>query len=319
MEKFCRILFVGSKMSGLKVLKKIFQLSDQRLAGCVTVDDREDGRSELGGFYNFCAENGIELDVLKGKCDLTGPVEKFKPDICFVMGWYYIIPKELLNKIRGGFIGIHNSLLPKHRGFAPVVWAMIAGETETGFSVFSFDQGMDTGDIWYQKKITIGAKDYISDVLQKIDVEIERFFDAHFEEILSGKRKPERQGDRNISYGAKRREEDGRIDWKKTAREIYDFVRAQSRPYQGAYGIYQSQRVTIWKADIFPYMIQGTPGQVGFIDQERDEAVIVCGNNTGLVLHELEVMGRIMTATGVIKGLGKRWNTCEMPDLTGGN
>lgn len=306
--KFNRILFVGSKASGLKVLKKLFYLSSHRLVGCVTVDDRKDVRSELNEFCTFCAENSIDLDVLNGKCDLTNSIEKFNPDICFVMGWYYIISEALLDKMQGRFIGIHNSLLPRHRGFAPVVWAMIAGEKETGFSVFSFDKEMDTGDIWYQKKINIEEMDYISDVLERIDMEIDKFFDVIFEKILSGEIKPEKQSKENVSYGARRTAEDGKIDWKKTSREIYNFIRAQSKPYPGAYGVYQSQLVKIWKADIFPYMIQGAPGQVGMIDYEKNEVVIVCGSNTGLILYELEVSGHIISATSFVKGLDKKWN-----------
>lgn len=300
------MLFVGSKVSGLKVLKKIFTLSGNRLVGCVTMDDTEDPRSELSGFCSFCKENSIDIDILKGKCDLTNSIDRFKPDICFVMGWYAIISEALLDKIRGGFIGIHSSLLPKHRGFAPVVWAMIAGEDKTGFSVFSLDRGMDTGDVWYQKEIAIEKCDYIADVLKKIDVEIDKFFDLGFERILLGQVRPEHQRKENVSYGAKRTNEDGKINWEKTAWEIYNFIRAQSKPYPGAYAFYQSQLVRIWKADIFPYMIQGTPGQVGMINRERNEVVVVCGNDTGIVLHELEVSGNITFATSVIKGLSQK-------------
>lgn len=100
--EFNRILFVGSKESGLKILKKIHDMSVDLLVGCVTVDDREDTRSALDGFRSFCEKNNIDLDVLSGKCDLTDSVRKFVPDICFVMGWYYIISEELLYRVPGG-------------------------------------------------------------------------------------------------------------------------------------------------------------------------------------------------------------------------
>lgn len=304
--KFNRILFVGSKESGLKVLKKIYDLSRELLVGCVTVDDAEDVRSELDGFRAFCGENNIDLDVLNGKCDLTDSIRKFMPDICFVMGWYYMISEELLDGLPGGFIGIHNSLLPMHRGFAPVVWSMIAGEKETGFSVFSFDRGMDTGDIWYQKKVSVDEQEYVSDVLDKINNEIDIFFETSFLDILNGKLKRQKQCDINVSYGARRTADDGRIDWNKSAREIYNFIRAQSKPYPGAYAFYNGQEVRIWRAEVFPHKIQGASGQVGIIDSDNGIAVIVCGNDTGLILREIDFGGKVLPVSDVVKGISKK-------------
>ena len=162
-----RVLFIGSKDSGLKVLKKMYYAVPDKLVGCVTVDDLPDPRSSLIQIKEFCDENKIPIDILAGKNALTESLDKYKPDICFVMGWYYIIPEKLIGQVPGGFIGIHNSLLPLHRGFAPVVWAIINADKETGFSVFSIDKGMDTGEIWYQEKVKIEASDYINDVLRK--------------------------------------------------------------------------------------------------------------------------------------------------------
>lgn len=304
--QFKRILFIGSKESGLKVLKKIYALSGEVLVGCVTVDDAEDVRSDLDDFRIFCKKHDIDLDVLCGKCDLTDSVKKFMPDICFVMGWYYIISEEVLSSLPGGFIGIHNSLLPRHRGFAPVVWSMIAGEKKTGFSVFSFDRGMDTGDVWYQKEVEIEEKDYVSDVLKKIDMEIEKFFDDCFLNILNGTLKPQKQRELNVSYGARRTAEDGRINWEKTAQEIYNFIRAQSKPYPGAYAFYNEQKIKIWRAEVFQYRIQGTPGQIGIINHDDGMAVVVCGEDTGLVLHEIEASETERPILDVVKGLEKR-------------
>lgn len=86
-----RVLFIGSKESGLRVLNKMYSATPDRLIGCVTVDDSSDTRSKLDQIKLFCNENEIPIDVLTGKCDLTESIDKYKPDNCFVMGWYYII------------------------------------------------------------------------------------------------------------------------------------------------------------------------------------------------------------------------------------
>lgn len=301
-----RVLFIGSKKSGLNVLKKMYYIRPDYLIGCVTVDDSSDTRSELGQIKSFCSENEIPIDVLVGKCDLTVSIDKYKPDICFVMGWYYIIPEQLIKRIRGGFIGIHNSLLPLHRGFSPVVWAMISGDKETGFSVFSFDKGMDTGEIWYQEKVEIFKNDYINDVLRKIDERILNFFDKFYIDILIEKLHPEKQRPGEISYGARRTPEDGIIDWSKNASEVYDFIRAQSKPYPGAFTYYKKEKVIIWKSKVFPYTIQGYPGQIGLIDVWNKSVVVVCGDDTGIVLEYIEKRGKEISVMDEIKSLDYR-------------
>lgn len=299
-----RVLFIGSKAAGYRVLNKIYTLAPNNLVGCVTVNDNEDSRSDLGQIKNYCYEKHIELDVLSGNCDLTRSIERFKPDICIVMGWYYIIKSELLESIQGGFIGIHYSLLPQHRGFAPVVWSIIDGDDTTGFSVFSLNCDMDSGMLWYQERIDIKKEEYISDVIEKLEEKVLDFFDRHFLDLLQGNMKPYKQTG-VVSYGAKRTPSDGRIDWNQEASKIYNFIRAQSRPYPGAYSYYQGRKIIIWSSTVFAYSIQGFPGQIGLINNKEGYIVIVCGDNTGLVVNEIEEDGVLKKAT-VIKSLTER-------------
>lgn len=301
-----RVLFIGSKESGYHVLKKMYYAAPDKVIGCVTMNDSFDSRSKLGEIEVFCNKKEIPLDILTGKCDLAASINKFKPDICFVMGWYHIIAEQLIKNVRGGFVGIHNSLLPLHRGFAPVVWAIISGDKETGFSVFSFDKGMDTGDIWYQEKVEIAAVDYVNDVLKKIDERISHFFDNHYIDILSGTITPRQQKLEKISYGAKRTPEDGLINWSKKAEEIYNFIRAQSKPYPGAFTYYKKEKVVIWKSKVFPYSIQGNPGQIGFIDADDKSVVVVCGSDTGIILEYIEKEGKEISVVDEIRTLNHK-------------
>lgn len=286
---FNRIMFLGSKKSGLKVLKELCQQVPEKLVLCLTIDDTKDIRSELKEFQNFCSENRITIEIMSGKCDISAYVEQYQPDLCIVMGWYYIISREVLDKVRGGFIGIHNSLLPKYRGFAPVVWSMINGEKATGFSVFSFSDGMDTGKIWYQKEVPIYQTDYIEDVLDRIDEEIGRFFKKDLNRIINESLSPYEQSNTVPTYGAKRMPTDGRIDWTKNSTELYNFVRAQSKPYPGAYTFLSDKKIIIWRVEMFQYPLFGIPGRVALIDQKEQSAVVACGDNTGIKLKTVEV------------------------------
>ncbi len=298
-----RVLFIGSKESGFTILNELFRIAPSSVVGCVTINDSNDTRSKFECFKEFCITNDIEISIMSGPGKLSEAVKHFSPDLCIVMGWYNIIPSDILSSVSGGFIGIHYSLLPKHRGFSPVVWAMIAGERETGFSVFSFDDGMDTGDIWYQEKVKIEYKDHIADVLGKLDKSVSLFFRNHYLDILLGNLKPHNQSENDISYGARRVPEDGLIDWNKKADVLYDFIRAQSKPYPGAFTVYKNEKHIIWNAEVFPYPIQGKPGQVGLIDSANNRIIIVCGDNTGLAVSEMERNGILHSCSDFVRSI----------------
>lgn len=303
-----RVLFLGSKRSGLNVFQKMVELRQKAIVACVTIDDRTDSRSVFSEIISFCGQKRIPVEILTDPQNMAGCIYKYKPDVCFVMGWYYLIDISLIKQVKGGFIGIHNSLLPSYRGFAPVVWAIINGEKKTGFSVFSFDEGMDTGDIWYQKSVAVEERDYIADILAKIDTEIENFLDEKYEMILDCRCFPSAQRNIDISYGAKRVPADGRIDWKESAESVYDFVRAQSRPYTGAFSYYDDKKTVIWKAEKFRHSIYGKPGQIGIIDRRKGWVVVICGNNKGILLDEIEVDGHVEKASNYIKNYKNRFD-----------
>lgn len=114
------------------------------------------------------------------------------------------------------------------------------------------------------------------------------FSDNFCIDILSEKSHPEKQRLGEISYGAKRTPEGGIIDWSKNANDIYNFIRAQSRPYSGAFTYYRNEKIIIWNAKVFPYIIHGSLGQIGFIDTVHKSVVVVCGNGTGIMLLHIE-------------------------------
>ncbi len=301
-----KVLFLGSKELGYRVLNKIYALSPQELIGCITIDDEKDTRSYQDLICAFCENANLQCEVVNAYCDLMPYISKYSPDICFVVGWYSIISQECINAVPGGFIGIHNSLLPLYRGQAPVVWAMINGEDKTGFSVFSFDSEMDSGDLWYQEEIPIYESDYISDVLNRISERILVFFDTKFVLILQGKIEPYKQGKNNASYGAKRTEKDGIIDWNKSAEDIYNFIRAQSEPYPGAFSYYGLKRISILESRIYKWPVYGQPGQLVLVDKKNREVVVACGNRTGLVLSIVKIENKGCFITDIIRGLELR-------------
>ena len=228
-----KVLFVGSKSIGLTCLKAIHFLMPNSLSGVITIDDRSDSRSCYSDFLGYCAENGITLHKVSKRSEFRKVVLDVKPNFCLVVGWYWIVEKSLLNKV--SFIGIHNSLLPKYRGGSPLVWAMINGDKLVGTTLFSFTEGMDDGVIWNQKCVKVDDRDYVSDILERIEQKAITMLTESYERILNGSLQFTEQDHSKATYCSQRFPKDGLIYWSKSAVVVYNFIRAQSWPYPGAF------------------------------------------------------------------------------------
>jgi len=293
------VLFVGSKQLGLRALQTLVSATDQ-VIGVVTFNDTEDKRSVLGKIEKYCQATGLALSVIKKPSDLGMVVEQCAPQVVFVVGWYWIIDPMALTTAPGGYFGVHASLLPKYRGNAPLVWAMLNGEERTGVSLFRLDNGIDTGDIVAQKVFSIEPSETIKDVLAKAEIATAELLLTHAREILEGKASFRKQDHTFASYCGLRRPEDGQIDWNQPAQSVYNFIRAQTRPYPGAFTITpDGQIVRIWRASIFPYPYYGVPGRVG--EKYAKGVVVACGEGA-LVVEECEVDGQpIMPVHSVLR------------------
>lgn len=172
------------------------------------------------------------------------------PDFSLAIGWYHIIPNVFLENTPRGIAGIHGSLLPKYRGNAPLVWAMINGEQTTGVSLFYFEKEVDTGDIIAQKKIDIDKRDTIAELLVKVKIASLAMLDENYHLIEQDQVIPQPQNHNEATEFPARSPEDGEIDWSWEPKRIQDFIRAQARPYPGAYTMFGTKKVIIWDADI---------------------------------------------------------------------
>jgi len=145
---------------------------------------------------------------------------------------------------------MHASLLPKYRGGAPLVWAMINGEEKSGLTFFYLEDGVDNGDVISQKEISIEESDYISDLIDKTTAAALEIIDESIPSLAENRAPRIRQDESQATYVPQRKPEDGKIDWSWDARRIKNFIRAQSKPYPGAFTEINGKKVTIWNADI---------------------------------------------------------------------
>ena len=282
-----KVVFVGSKTLGASVLNAIFSVSPQSLVGVITIDDSNDVRCALDQFQEFEQRTGIPLRIINKGSEIKPAIVEFQPNLCIVVGWYWVLKADLLNLVPNGWLGIHASLLPSYRGGAPLVWAVLNGETETGLSLFYFDEGMDTGEIVAQRKVSIGFKDTIADVLAKIEKGSLEIVREYYPLLLQGKAPRLKQDHSKATYAALRQPSDGKIDWSQPASRIYDFVRAQTHPYPGAFCYVDEKILRVWSVKPFDFPFYGTPGQVAMVAE--DHVVTTCGDNTALCLYKVQL------------------------------
>ncbi|MBD3233836.1 MAG: hypothetical protein GF315_08950 [candidate division Zixibacteria bacterium] len=302
-----RVLFIGSKRMGLKALRRMYEISPNELIGAITIEDGRDTRSVFGDFFRYCDNINLPLHTVANKAEFNEIVMELKPDICFVVGWYWIIDKRILDSVPRGFIGVHNSLLPKYRGCAPLVWAIINDENEVGFSLFSFTEDMDAGDIWSTGAIPVHEDDYIDDILYKLEDKLLSVLDEKYLSILRGEIEPYPQKHEDATFCAPRIPADGEIDWSRPARYIYKFIRAQSKPYPGAYTIYKGRMLKIWRAKPYDAQYFGTPGQVAW--KSKEGVYVVCGDNRVIILENVEFDDIAENANKFIKSLKTRFGS----------
>ena len=307
MSNVKKVIFIGSKKLGLECVKAIFSTDSRSLRAIITYDDSNDPRCVLNEFKRFSQKNKINLFIVDNPKKSEEIIKQIQPDFCVVVGWYWIISKDALNCVKECILGIHASLLPKYRGGSPVVWAIINGEKQTGVSLFTFNESIDSGDIWAQRIIEIKETDYISDILNKVEFESVKILKNHYNKILKNEINPYKQNEELATYCSNRLPCDGLINWTFPAEKIYNFIRAQASPYPGAFTFINNKKTIIEKAELVNTTFYGSPGQVARITDKG--ILVICGNNKPLLVSEIKINNnnRIRKANAIIKSIKVRF------------
>jgi methionyl-tRNA formyltransferase len=224
-------------------------------------------------------------------------LRKIGPDAIVVAAYGQILPKEILTLPKYGCVNIHASLLPLYRGAAPINWAIIRGEPETGITIMQMDEGMDTGAILVQEGIPIGPKDTAGTLAEKLSVLGAKMIASALPHIETGKLKPVQQDHSKATLAPLLKKEEGLIDWKLTAAEIHNRVRGLS-PWPGAYTFLGGKLVKLIETEV-----AAGSGEPGVIYQSTKAALDV-GTGGGLLrILRIQPEGKkIMTAAEFLRG-----------------
>lgn len=199
----------------------------------------------------FCKKNKVAIFVGNPRTDkINNFIIDKKCEIIVSINYIYLIKKNIINLAEGLCFNIHGSLLPKYRGRTPHVWAIINGEKETGITAHVIDEGCDTGDIIDQIKIIINENDTGWDILEKYKINYIPLIKSVLTKYKSNSILLTPQDEQSATFFPKRTSNDGIINWNWNSKKIINWIRAQSKPYPGAFCFYKKDKIIIDKASI---------------------------------------------------------------------
>ena len=257
---------------------------------------------EISGYYPIhetARELGLPWEMFTkiNAPEIIRELEELAPDYLFVVGLSQLIGPEILHAAKQGVIGLHPAPLPKYRGRASLVWQMLRGETQSAVSLFFIDEGMDTGDLIVQEPFPIEPQDYIYDADQRMLQALERGMVRVARMLRSGTVARIHQDHTKATYGLKRTPEDGEISWELPAQQIQLLIRAVSRPYPGAFSLYDGTcKVIFWRAEVLEnHQYIGNNGQICAVGENSID--VLCRDGI-LRVTEYELCGEVKTASG---------------------
>jgi len=219
---------------GVRCLRVLLE-ADVRVALVVTHRDDPAERIFFGSVAELARSRGLQVLEDPAPAEIVSRLRKITPD--FIFSFYYrrMLPPEVLAAARRGAFNMHGSLLPKYRGRAPVNWAVLMGESETGATLHEMVAKPDAGRIVDQEAVPIGPDETAAEVFAKVTAAAEVVLQRSLPPLLAGTAKLRPNDLSRGSYFGGRRPEDGRIDWSRSALEIHNLVRAVAPPYPGAF------------------------------------------------------------------------------------
>lgn len=282
------IVFMGSPEFAIPSLEKIYH-SSHTISAVVSNADKKRGRGSKATPTPVKAkalELGlpvIDVENLKSN-EFAEQLKNLNPDL-FVVVAFRILPLNILEIPNIGSVNLHASLLPKYRGAAPIHWAVMNGETETGCTVFFLDEDVDTGKIIAQKKISIGEMETTGDIYEKL-----RFLGSDIllnalNSIEAGNIKAVEQRDEFATPAPKLFKEDAHIDFNRPVTEIHNKIRGLS-PFPTAWADWNGRKFNIYKAKPGP-AIEVKSGELF----EKNKRLLVGGTDGTIELLEVQLPG----------------------------
>ncbi len=301
-----RVVFMGTPAFAVPSLEALAKKGYEILA-VITQPDKPKGRGRVNAPppVKECAL-GLGLEVLQPEGvrgqEFIGRLKAFAPELIVVVAYGKILPKAVLGIPGLGCVNVHSSLLPAYRGAAPVNWAIINGDRETGVTTMFMDEGMDTGPVLMKRATRVDKKETAGELLERLSVIGADLLIETIEGLRGASLKPVPQPEAGVSYAPLLKKEDGRIDWTKEAREVDFHVRGFS-PWPGAFTSVKGKSLKIHGGGVVDVQGEelGRPGEIFSVSEGALN--VVCGARSIYGITELQLEGkRRMKTEDLLRG-----------------
>jgi methionyl-tRNA formyltransferase len=301
-----RLVFMGTAELACATLQALIDTPGFELAAVVTQPDRPKGRQlkmQPSPVKELALNRNLPLlqPERARNQEFLDQLAQIRPDLIVVVAYGQILSQQLLDLPRFGCLNVHTSLLPKYRGAAPIQWAIVNGEAETGVTIMKMDAGLDTGPILSQASTRIESQDTAETLHRRLAVMGAELVCAAIPGYVAGTLQPQAQPAEGSSYAPKIKKEDGQIDWRRPSISVWNRVRGLV-PWPGGYAFLPAspgrRLLKIWIAEPAPGA--GAPGEV--LQADRTGIRVACGSGALRILELQPESGRRLSAQEFLSG-----------------
>jgi len=301
-----RIIFMGTPELACASLRALLAAPEFEVVAVVTQPDKPGGRDlrlRSSPVKELALGKGLPVlqpDRARNE-EFIQSLRLLQPDLIAVAAYGQILPVSILELPRFGCVNVHTSLLPKYRGAAPIQWAILSDEAETGVTIMKMDRGMDTGDILTQETTPIAAADTSEILHDRLADMGASLLVRTIGDYAAGRIQPRPQPSEGASHAPKIKKEDGRLDWNSPARALWNRVRGLT-PWPGAFtflaGGVRPALLKVWQAEIA--VGSGVAGEI--LQADKSGIVVGCGRDALRILEVQLEGGRRLKAQDFLAG-----------------
>ena len=298
-----RVLFIGTGDIGLPSLEWLLSTKKHEVVGVITQPDKPVGRKQVLTPPQIKVRAQAAGITVIQPLKIRHAVEElkaFNADVAIVVAYGQILSRAVLDVPPLGCLNVHTSLLPRHRGAAPIQAAIRDGDSETGVTIMFMDEGLDTGDILLMQRMTIAADDTGGSLHDKLAQQAPAALEAALDLLATGHPPREKQDESRVTHVCKLTRQDGRIDWTRPAIELDRLIRAFT-PWPGTSCMLKEAQMKIHKAQVIT-AAEACPAPGSIVSAKADGILVSCGSG---LLNLLEVQiegGRRLSAAEFLRG-----------------
>lgn len=302
-----RIVFMGTPDFAVGSLQVLVEAGKYEIVSVITQPDRPKGRGRqmlMTPVKEYALGQGLEVfQPQRVKTpEFVAQLREMNPDLIVVAAFGQLLSQEILEMPKYGCINVHASLLPKYRGAAPIHYAIMQGEEESGVTIMQMDIGMDTGDMLKKVVVPIGENMTMGELHDELKVKGAELLLEVIEDIEAGKASPEKQKEEEATYASLLKRDMEKIDWSKAATDIHNLIRGFN-PAPGAFTkLPDGKNLKIWGSRLTDKATTAEPGTV--VEVTKHSFFVACGTGVLEIIEVQPESKKRMAAQVFINGRG---------------